>query len=442
MKIQTCSKANRHAQGSMLVISMAVAAIIGISLASYLTLTANQCKSVTRAQAWNTAMTVAEAGVEEALTQLCCAGTNRLWQDNWTQGADGMYRKTRTLSADKGYYGVAIQPAVNPVIWSTGYVAVPWLGSGTNTYVGRLIRVVTTNIVTYGGGVNAKGKITFSGGDYLDAYTITNGVYLTNAPTDNAEVLTDSTNSGAISLGGGSSIKGTVVTGPGTGTLNTGGNGVVGSTSYVASGGSGASPNVEAGHYRTDANVQINDISLPTFPSYFTAFNGSKANSVAGTGVGTTSFYVVPSINLNSSNTLTINGNVTIYCSQSGTGNSVKLSSQAAIVITPGSSLTLYLNGNFDNSGNGIINQNGLADYLTIYGLPGCTSFNYTGGSDFIGVVYAPEADFKFTGASREVGGFVVKTASFSGSGGVHVDRHVLLTSGYAPTSWNEMPLH
>ena len=442
MKIQTCSRTNWRAQGSVLVISLAVAAVIGISLASYLTLTANQCKSVTRAQAWNAAMTVAEAGVEEALTQLCCAGTNRLWQDNWTLGADGMYRKTRTLAGDKGYYGVAIQPAVNPVIWSTGYVAVPWLGSGSNTYVGRLIRVVTTNVVSYGGGVNAKGKITFSGGDYLDAYTITNGVYLTNAPTDQAEVLTDSTNAGAISLGGGSSIKGTVVTGPGTNTLSTSGNGVVGSTSYVTSGGSGATPNVQAGYYRTDANVQINDATLPPFPSYFTSFSGSASSRVAGTGSGAPSYYVVPSINLSGTNTLTINGNVTIYCSQTGSGNSVKLSSQASIVITKDSSLTLYLNGNFDNSGNGIINQNGLADYLTIYGLPSCTSFNYNGGSDFVGVVYAPEADFKFTGSSREVGGFVVKTASFSGSGGVHVDRHVVLTSGYAPTSWNEMPLH
>ena len=442
MKIQYNSNAHRHAQGSILVISLAVAAIIAIGLASYLSLTANQFKSVTRAQAWNAAMPVAEAGVEEALTQLCCAGTNKLWQDGWTLGADGMYRKTRTLPGDRGYYGVAIQPLTNPVIWSTGYVALPWLGSGSNVYVGRLVRVVTTNVLSLGGGINAKGNITLGGGDYVDAYTITNGAYATNSPTDKAEVLTDSTNSGAIKLGGGSSIKGTVVTGPGTGTVTTGGTSVVGSTSFVNSGGSGASPNVESGYFRTDANVQINDITLPTFPSSFTAFTPTtKGNSVAGVS-GTTSFYQVSSINLGSSNTLYINGNVTIYCSQGGSGNSVKLTSQAAIVITPGSQLTLYLNGNFDNTGSGVINETGLADNVMIYGLPGCTSFNYNGSSDFIGVVYAPEADFKFTGSSREVGGFVVKTASFSGSGGVHVDRHVVMASSYVASSWNEMPLH
>ena len=54
-------------QASVLMISLLLCVIMGISLASYLTLTRNQLFSVRRSQSWNASLSISEAGIEEGL---------------------------------------------------------------------------------------------------------------------------------------------------------------------------------------------------------------------------------------------------------------------------------------------------------------------------------------------------------------------------------------
>src|SRR5215468_10920249 len=68
MKIQ-CTHPNQN-KASVLLITMGVCTIMGILVASYLTMAQTQRFSVARAQAWNHALAVAEAGVEEAMADL------------------------------------------------------------------------------------------------------------------------------------------------------------------------------------------------------------------------------------------------------------------------------------------------------------------------------------------------------------------------------------
>src|SRR5512135_2992500 len=108
MKIKTNRiKTPRTSRGSVLLVSLGFAVIISVTLGSYLALIAGQHLTVARSQAWNTAIAVAEAGVEEALTQLHSVGTNNLGANGWTLGADGMFHKSRSLSPAKSYYSVA-----------------------------------------------------------------------------------------------------------------------------------------------------------------------------------------------------------------------------------------------------------------------------------------------------------------------------------------------
>jgi len=79
MKIQTKSQT----EGSVLLVSLLTAGVIGIALGSYLTLTANQHQSVFRSLTWNEAIPVSEAGIEEALTQIHYYGTTN-FSANWT----------------------------------------------------------------------------------------------------------------------------------------------------------------------------------------------------------------------------------------------------------------------------------------------------------------------------------------------------------------------
>src|SRR3989442_9310121 len=66
MKIRT----NTQAQGSALVVTLLTALVIGITLASYLTLVSSQNVSTMRSLAWNATVPVLEAGVEEALAHI------------------------------------------------------------------------------------------------------------------------------------------------------------------------------------------------------------------------------------------------------------------------------------------------------------------------------------------------------------------------------------
>ena len=80
MKIKT----NKQPQGSALLVTMLTAFIVGMALASYLTLVSNQSISVLRSQAWNSAIPITEAGIEEALTQIQYHGITNLSADGWT----------------------------------------------------------------------------------------------------------------------------------------------------------------------------------------------------------------------------------------------------------------------------------------------------------------------------------------------------------------------
>src|SRR6266581_7353007 len=112
-------------QGSVLLVTLLTAWVIGVSLVSYLTLVANQNRSTFHSLTWNTCVPVMEAGVEEALTQLHFNGITNLLSNQWTFGIDGLYHKKRYIGADGSYYEATIQPVDPPVIVSTGYAAAP-----------------------------------------------------------------------------------------------------------------------------------------------------------------------------------------------------------------------------------------------------------------------------------------------------------------------------
>src|SRR2546423_631627 len=57
-------------QGGALIILVLICALMGTLMVSYLSMIQNQHLSVARAQAWNSAIVVAEAGIEEGMALL------------------------------------------------------------------------------------------------------------------------------------------------------------------------------------------------------------------------------------------------------------------------------------------------------------------------------------------------------------------------------------
>lgn len=73
----------------------------------------------------------------------------------------------------------------------------------------------------------------------------------------------------------------------------------------------------------------------------------------------------------------------------------IKTSGNAEIRINEGASLTIFLNGELDNRGNGLVNATGLAKNMIIYGTDQCTLTIDIQGSNnttFTGAIYAPDA--------------------------------------------------
>jgi choice-of-anchor A domain-containing protein len=119
----------------------------------------------------------------------------------------------------------------------------------------------------------------------------------------------------------------------------------------------------------------------------------------------------------------------------------IKLSGSSSIVLAAGASAKIYVAGSADLSGGGLINA-GNANNLQVYGLPTCTSINYSGSSSFTGTIYAPEADFSLSGGASFYGAVVSKSYTSSGGSNFHYDES-LGTGGplgpFVATTWQEV---
>ena len=177
--------------GSVLLITLAVLVIIGLGFASYLTLVQSQHRLVSQSQAWNTALTLAEAGIEEAMAQINVGfGTNYVpsTTTNWGAPSGGIFGpRSNTLTNGGSYSAIIIQGSPGPTIIATGYAVVPF----NAVPIQRVVQVTTTNVPAFGVAMLVKLDVTASGNnmtvdsyDSADPLHSTNGMY--NAATRKA----------------------------------------------------------------------------------------------------------------------------------------------------------------------------------------------------------------------------------------------------------------
>src|SRR6185295_14957508 len=237
MKIRTQTQAQG---GSALIVTLLTAVVIGITLASYLTLVSSQNVSTMRSLAWNSTVPVLEAGVEEALTQIHYTGITNLSANGWTYTVGGLYQKQRSLVGGSSYT-VVIQPVDPPVIESVGYVPVPLTPSSqlgmimgglispgqSSLYVNRQVRVNTKGLPPGDKAIAADGQIDQVGNNIqtdsllsCDPANSTNGGYDSAKARDNGDIATNSGLVNSVNVGN-ADVKGHVSTGPG-GSVNIG----------------------------------------------------------------------------------------------------------------------------------------------------------------------------------------------------------------------------
>src|SRR3954471_1694754 len=192
--MKTFSAVRRGDRGNVLFSVIAISGIIGLALATNLTLTNNQTRLVARSQSWNAALAVAEAGVEESLTHLYKDyGTNMAF-NGWAAGSSGYSKSnavdttsTNTLPAGKtleslnGYYISSISSNLPYVITCTGYYPL----HTTSSYLSRTVQVTTRNLGVFFGALVVKDQIDLNGNNVMtDSYDSTNPAKSTNGKYD------------------------------------------------------------------------------------------------------------------------------------------------------------------------------------------------------------------------------------------------------------------
>ena len=449
--------------GSILVVTLLLGAILVLTLGGYLWWVRTQNLLVAESQAWNSALALAEAGIEEGMAQInVLVGTDYVTNymssvsTNFPQNGTkyGPLLTARTLtngSYTSGSYNLIIipppvgaDPGAGPTIISTGYTKVPMISQP----IARVVEVLTAIKPQFGNGISVLSNIDLSGNHLtVDSFNSTD----TNHSTANGtyDPATRTAHGDLASLWGlisvqNANVYGHLYTGP-SGSATIGLNGSVGDLNWVG-------PGIESGYYQNDFNMDVPDVQPPYTnglqPNAETTNTYTLGNpALPGSSY---SYYWNTSLTLKSGETLNIapSNNVTLYLT-----GSLDMQSQnnSYLNLGQGASLRLYV-GTTSGSATKIVltqvNNPGKDSQLQILGLPSLTSVSWNGNAAFSGVLYAPEADFSMGGGGGATydfqGALTARSMKLNGHFNLHYDEYLrkagVLSSEFTVTYWQELP--
>ena len=286
MKIKLSQKVKQMA--SALLVVMVLGGILCLFVIYYLSLVEQQNKLSVRSQAWNMAIAVTEAGIEEGLQALNSNSGVPLASDGWAANGT-VYGLSRT-NLDGNWYTVSLDLATpkTPVLIARSYINLPVLacapsltmfavvGNGTtaptsstsSTLVSRAVRVTCEKNPSslFTAAMVSKHAIDMKGnGVATDSYNSSDPTKSTNGKYDKNKYQGDhgdvATNDGIIVGVGNANIYGILHTGP-NGGYSLGPNGGVGEHAWQAQAANRGC--VETNYFLQDANFTFPDTSIPT----------------------------------------------------------------------------------------------------------------------------------------------------------------------------------
>jgi hypothetical protein len=444
--MQTHLRNFRHRNGSIgsvLIITLVLAILLGTTLASYLYWVRTQNLLVSESQAWNAALAIAEAGIEEGMAQINVnvGALNSLdyqpsIQANWQSGS-GPYTKFNSSFG----YTVTVSNDAPPTIYATGTNMVPLLGIP----ISRTVMVKTRTNSLFGVAIAAINNIKMNGDNvYVDAYDSADtnkfpgGIYNRTNALAKGDVATKE---GVLNVAN-ADIHGRVIVGPDSSySVNTP-NGLVGDMNWTGPG--VQSPTSD--WVITDFNKEFSDILPPYSSGLDPTGTGGPASDTNQYILGDGNyFYSGNKFTINNNKTLLVTGAAILYVTGSFDANAnseIKILNSAA-------SLKLYVGqttGSSVYASFGQVNNSGNAFNFQVYGLPTCTAFTLGGNGQYVGTVYAPEAALSFNGGGVVPldfqGSCVIKSADINGKFNLHYDINLGRSgpaSGYTLSSWQEL---
>jgi len=419
----------RGESGSVLMVTLITALILGISLTSYLLLIQHQHRMVARSQAWNHALAMAEAGVEDALAHLnrdFGVDAPRGGLNGWNGSAAGPASLPSPRSLEGGTYTATISADALPVVTATGRVRL----ANSSQFIERSVRVEMTTRPAFVGAMVAKGNIDFKGNNIeVDSYDSgdpdhSNALGLYDPAKRKAGGDVASTE-GFIEMGN-ADVKGKLYTGPlNEGQYSIGANGSVGDLNWNG-------PGIQDGWYYNDFNMEVTSVTAP----YTTGVLPAGTSTNKWELLNGFDYMVNGSVSVGPQETILVRGNATVFV----TGN---FEMRGKINIAPGASLKLYVAGNTAQLNE--VNTTGTARSFQYYGLPTNKTMSWTGNNAYVGTVYAPQASYKLGGGGSDEfdyqGACVVESVVVNGHFKFHYDEDLKKSplSGFAVSRWEEL---
>ncbi len=403
----------KNQSGSALIVTVLVAGILGIMLTAFVKLAEFQNHITARSHAWNAALPLAEAGVEEALTHLYHAQENGLATNGWNRVGAAV---ERTRTNDSLRVWMSISNAAQPVIYARGGSRI---AGRDHAFVERTVRVRTRRDGLFSKGIVAKDDITLNGNNIaIDSFDSANpsystgGVYDPTKRKNNGDVATNSSVLNALDTGN-ANIYGRVSTGPG-GSVDIGPNGKVGNLAWQTDSGT---KGIQPGWSTDDMNVLFPETN-PPFDSGAAPpiIDGDYVISVSGD-------YAIYDLK----RPLIVQSNAHIRLLIK---DDIEISGSDRIEIQTGASLQLYMDGERARIlGNGVANFNGNATNFVYRGTSRNRTIEIAGNGSLTGVIYAPDADLRLNGSGVTVedvvGATVSRTTVLTGRFQFHYDENL-----------------
>ncbi len=423
------------------------AGVLSILVAGYLTWVTNEYMLSRRSQSWTQALHLCEAGVELGLAELNFPYRNNApqafsnpsgWQPVPSQ--PGSYYRTALNYTDAagfvaGSFTVTVAnvsqkwPTITCMASANGPKSSPPVSRGLKVVVNRRLRLTyalmtrrTMDLQTTTGSIiidsfDSSSPLYSTGGQYDPAKRRANGniASLTNSATAINLKNTHVYGYSSTGLGGHVAFSGASV----------GGTITAAQRSWTEADGE------TKGWITHDAVMSTPSVVVPSDLA-----SSPNLGDIMGSYTFSTGDYRVGKLK-NTSGDVIIDGIVRIYA----TGD-IALSGSGKLTIRPGGSLEVYAAKGVSVAGNGVENLGGLAENSMWWGLPTSTDWKVGGSGDFIGVVYAPQADFLFNGNPLYIGAFLANSISAGGNAVVHYDE--ALSTGvsllsYTVQSWQPL---
>ncbi|MEO5959160.1 MAG: hypothetical protein ABIY47_01040 [Opitutaceae bacterium] len=436
----------RSTRGSVLIVALLLATILGISLVSYLRLSRNSLVLSNRSFFNTASLNLAETGLEEALwafNQVTAGVAPATAWAGWDRSDGTTAKRTFTdfvlpanaTAAVKVYVSRYDPPAgTQPKIATTATVTV---ANETRT-VEKWLEVGLNRRSKFAMGLVAKTQITFRGNTAsVDSWNSEKNDDGTprGSPVDYSTGVKHSSGSaGSTSVAVGSvavnnaDIWGFVSVGSSSSSAVS-----VGSNGTIAPYGS-PQGTVDTTRIATDFTTNLD---VDPSPATGTWIVGSFPATI-GTAGSTTVYRYAGDI----TSSFQVLGNVTLILTGTS-GDVVRMTGGDTLTIATNSSLNLYATAGLKFNGNGITNLTNQAKNLQIWGTGGASQdIEVGGGPYFKGVIYAPNADVTLHGNPDVMGSIVANNIDVMGNAKFHYDESLADLGGNNPwgvVKWREL---